>query len=645
MAFGSSAPSSPDLVGRVLGGRYRLIASLGGGASAAVFAAEDGVLRRQVAVKVLHPALAADQAFLRRFQVEARVAAALRHPNVLLVHDWGNDDGTPFLVTELLEGGSLKDLLDQGFRATPSQALQLGLEACRGLDHAHRRGLVHRDVKPANLLFDDEHRLRVADFGLARAIAEAATTEPLGTVLGTARYASPEQVEGRPLDGRSDVYSLALVLVEAITGEVPFAADTSAATLLARLERPLEPPAAVGPLAEALAAAGRTEHDERVDAAAFGRMLKAAATRLDRPAPLPLVRFDPATQPVVGGGAAAVDPTELPKPHEDERDEARRGGAAATGPLAVPPVRGDQAAPPLVDLEPPAPRRRRKTWLLVLLVLLLVAALAAAAAIVQPWRQTVDVPGVVGLPRDEAAARLRAAGLTLQEGERVPSESVDAGSVVAFRPLRQREGQAVTVTLSNGPEPRTVPEVAGRPAAEVTAELEGQGLRVLVSRVDNATVPIDSAVSSDPPPGSQVPRGSAVTLMVSAGPPARPIADVAGKTYDDAVAVLKAVQLTATRVTAFDDRVPAGRVVGTKPAAGTPARPGASVTVTVSSGPDLVTVPNLAGRPPAAAQQALTSAGLRVSATYGPPAGQVFSTQPAAGAKVKRGTEVALYTR
>ncbi|MEO5679203.1 MAG: serine/threonine-protein kinase, partial [Acidimicrobiales bacterium] len=239
MTSGSSAPSSPDLRGRILGGRYRLIAPLGGGASAAVFAAEDEVLCRQVAVKVLHPALAADRAFLRRFEAEARVAAALRHPNVLLVHDWGDDDGTPFLVTELLEGGSLKDLLDRGFRASPSQALQLGLEACRGLDHAHRRGLVHRDVKPANLLFDDEAHLRVADFGLARAISEAATTEPLGAVLGTARYASPEQAEGRPLNGRSDVYSLALVLVEAMTGKVPFAADTSAATLLARLDRPL----------------------------------------------------------------------------------------------------------------------------------------------------------------------------------------------------------------------------------------------------------------------------------------------------------------------------------------------------------------------------------------------------------------------
>ncbi len=646
MAFGSSAPSSPDLVGRVLGGRYRLIAPLGGGASAAVFAAEDVVLRRQVAVKVLHPALAADEDFLRRFQTEARLAAALRHPNVLLVHDWGDDEGIPFLVTELLEGGSLKDLLDQGFRATPSQALQLGLEACRGLDHAHRRGLVHRDVKPANLLFDEDTRLRVADFGVARAIAAAGATEPLGAVLGTARYASPEQVEGRALDGRTDVYSLALVLVEAVTGEVPFAADTSAATLLARLERPLEPPEAVGPLADALRAAGRTDHEERVDAAGFGRMLKAAAAQLDRPAPLPLMRFDPAEHRPAD--AALTDPTALPQPYDaDHEDQDDQGVVDRTGPLAtVPLVPPADQAPPPVELEAPRPRKRRKGWLLLLLVLLLaVAALAAAAAVFQPWRPTVDVPVVVGLQRDEAVGRLRAAGLALRDGERVPSESVEAGGVVASRPRRQREGREVTVTLSDGPEPRTLPAVAGRPAADVKPELESQGLKVVESPADSATVPVGTVLSIEPPPGTRVPRGSSVALSVSAGPPARPIPPLAGKTFDEAVAALKAVDLTADRVNVFDDKVAAGRVIGSSPAPATPARAGAVVAVNVSKGPDLVTVPALSGRTPTAAQQALAAAGLGVRATYGPPAGQVFSSEPAAGAKVKRGTPVALYTK
>ncbi|HJV08075.1 MAG TPA: protein kinase, partial [Acidimicrobiales bacterium] len=224
-----------DHLGRVLGGRYRLLAPIGTGASAHVFLADDVRLRRRVAVKILHPALADDEAFLRRFRAEARAAAALNHPHVMAVFDWGEEADGPYLVSEYLGGGSLRAVLDRGKRLSPSQALMVGLEAGKALAYAHGRGLVHRDIKPANLLFDEEGRLRIADFGLARALAEAAWTEPVGAVLGTARYASPEQVRGVPVDGKADVYSLAVVLVEAVTGQVPFAAESTVATLVGRL--------------------------------------------------------------------------------------------------------------------------------------------------------------------------------------------------------------------------------------------------------------------------------------------------------------------------------------------------------------------------------------------------------------------------
>jgi serine/threonine-protein kinase len=229
------APSRiADHVGRVLGGRYRLVAPIGTGASAHVFLADDVTLKRRVAVKVLHAALAEDESFLRRFRAEAQSAAALNHPNIMRVYDWGEDSDGPYLVLEYLAGGSLRDMLDAGHRLSPSQATLIGLETARALDHAHRRGFVHRDIKPANLLFDEEGRVCIADFGLARALAEAAWTEPTGAMVGTARYASPEQARGNSLDGRSDVYALALVLVEAVTGQVPFTADTTVGTLMAR---------------------------------------------------------------------------------------------------------------------------------------------------------------------------------------------------------------------------------------------------------------------------------------------------------------------------------------------------------------------------------------------------------------------------
>src|SRR4051794_36304248 len=258
-----------DQVGRVLDGRYRLLAPIGAGGSAAVYSADDVRLLRRVAVKILHSELAHDERFLRRFRAEAQAVAALRHPNILSVYDWGEEDGNPFLVMELLGGGSLRNVLDRGDRLTPSQAVQVGLEAARALDYAHRRGLVHRDIKPANLLFDEEGRACIADFGLARALAEATVTEPIGAMLGTARYASPEQARGSSVDGKADIYALALVLIEAVTGQVPFSADTTIGTLMARIDNPLVAPPEMGPLGPALEQAGRSKPSDRPDAAGF----------------------------------------------------------------------------------------------------------------------------------------------------------------------------------------------------------------------------------------------------------------------------------------------------------------------------------------------------------------------------------------
>ncbi len=285
-------PSLTDSIGRVLGDRYRLVTAVGTGASAHVYLADDVSSRRQVAIKVLHPALAGDQAFLRRFRAEARAVAALNHPNVLRVYDWGEQDGEPYLVLEYLAGGSLRQIYDTGALLTPEQAVRIGVEACAGLDYAHRRGLVHRDIKPANLLFDAEGRLRIADFGLARALAEAAWTEPDGAILGTARYAAPEQVEGWVLDGKADVYGLALVLYEGVTGESPFIGDTTVATLMARMGALLPEHEALGPLGDVLVWAAAPDPTERYDAAAFGAKLAELAPTLPAPAPLPLVTPD-----------------------------------------------------------------------------------------------------------------------------------------------------------------------------------------------------------------------------------------------------------------------------------------------------------------------------------------------------------------
>src|ERR1700704_6642791 len=247
-----------DLAGRVLAGRYLLHGAVGTGASGRVYLAEDTRLKRRVAVKVLHAALAEDAAFLRRFRAEAQLAASLHHPHIVTVHDWGDDD-VPFMVLELLEGGSLRSMLDQETFLTIPQAARVGRDVASALEYAHARGVLHRDIKPANLLFDEHGIVRVADFGLARALAEASWTEPSGAVFGTARYASPEQATGSPLGARADLYALALVLVEAVTGRVPFASDTPVSTLMARTHSGISAPRELGPLGAVVERAGQLD--------------------------------------------------------------------------------------------------------------------------------------------------------------------------------------------------------------------------------------------------------------------------------------------------------------------------------------------------------------------------------------------------
>jgi len=391
-----------DEIGRVLGGRYRLLAPLGAGASAQVYLADDVRLRRRVAVKILHAGLAEDESFLRRFRAEAQAAAALSHPHIVAVYDWNGDEGTSFLVTEYLSGGSLRSVLDAGHRLTPSQALIVGLEAARALDHAHRQGFVHRDIKPANLLLGADARLRIADFGLARAIAEAAWTEPQGAVLGTARYASPEQARGEPVDGRSDVYSLALVLVEGVTGVVPFSADTTIGTLMARLEHPIPVADELGPLKPAIEAAGTLDPAERCDAAALARALVAAAEELPRPEPIPLTgpsatapltrdagdltllprRADIATPPMpaaAGGPGSAAVPPGAAAPAAGAPAPAGPGFAGAPG-FAAPGFAGGASPPPGTPEGAAA------------------AAAALAAAVAEPAGQSRPGPGPNGGP-------------------------------------------------------------------------------------------------------------------------------------------------------------------------------------------------------------------------------------------------------
>ncbi|MET0628467.1 MAG: PASTA domain-containing protein, partial [Acidimicrobiia bacterium] len=557
-----------DLTGRVLAARYRVLAPIGAGSSGRVYVADDVRLRRRVAVKVLHAGLADDRGFLRRFRVEAQVAASLHHPNIMAVYDWG-DDEVPFMVLELLQGGSLRSLLDAGARCSPSQATHVGRQVTAALEYAHARGLVHRDIKPANLLFDEHGIVRVADFGLARALAEASWTEPAGAVVGTARYAAPEQATGAPLDGRADLYSLAIVLAEAVSGTVPGVADTAIGTLALRTHTAIVAPLELGRLGPVVERAGRPNPDERYpDASTMGDALTDAARTMPPPTPLALAGLD--------GEVNLSDPTQI----------GRSAGLF------------DQDAsdvPPPVD---PITRRERAPgagrWVGAVVALAVVLALVAGGvALASTGSGTVGVPSLVGLPTDRATQQLADAGL----GIRVVTRASDdpAGIVIGQDPVAGAfvsDDATVELVVSRGPPKVTVPEVTNLSEADATTALEGMGFAVKVERRNDESAPVDAVLGTDPPIGSRQPKESVITLVVSDGPAPVAVPDVTGKTYDEAAAALSAQRFTAARAPdEFSATVETGKVIRTDPSSGSFAGRDSTVSVVVSKGPELIEVP------------------------------------------------------
>jgi beta-lactam-binding protein with PASTA domain/tRNA A-37 threonylcarbamoyl transferase component Bud32 len=632
-----------DHVGRVLGGRYRLLAPIGTGASAQVFVAEDVTLRRQVAVKILHAALAEDESFLRRFRAEAQQAAALNHPNIMRVFDWGESDDGPYLVLEHLSGGSLRDVLDGGPLLSASQALLVGLEAARALDYAHRRRLVHRDIKPANLLFDDEGRLCIADFGLARALAEAAWTEPAGAILGTARYASPEQAQGRSVDGKADVYALALVLVEAVTGRVPFSADTTIATLMARVGATLEAPPELGPLGPVLQRAAAPDPEQRLDARRLATALDEVAGELPAPAPLQLVRTDRMVAAAATDADAGVTPTVfLGLNGSDVTELGVRAGV----------YDGEQdvgAGPGEAGLLPAAARpSRRWPWFVAVIVFLLLLGAATAYVVARARVPSHPVPALRGLTVAEAKAAVQDEDFTVKVSGQRFDEELKEGAVIDQDPSSLgtlREGSTVTVVVSQGPAPRPVPPLADLDRAAAEKALADVGLVPKVVTQINEEKP-KGAVVDWSPKNASLPKGSEVTVIVSDGPAPIEVPDLDGRTFEDAKAVLTAKGLEVARLERFDSDVEKGLVISTTPGTGARIPKGETVTIIVSKGPDIVDVPDVGGKTVEEATDILRAAGLGVSGVGGKPRGnRVIFTDPQAGTKAKRGTGVFLYVR
>ncbi len=677
-----------DLAGRVLDGRYLLRAPIGTGASGRVYEAHDIKLRRRVAVKVLHEALASDAGFLRRFQTEARVAASLHHPNIVTVHDWGTDGDLPYMVLELLEGGSLRSMLDAGHRLSVSQAAHVGRDVARALDYAHRRGIIHRDVKPANLLFDEHGVVRIADFGLARALAEASWTEPAGALFGTARYASPEQALGIQLDARSDLYAFALVMVESVTGTIPFTADTTISMLSVRTQKPLVVDPRLGPLTAVLERCGRVDRDDRYpDAATLVAALDDAIEELPPAEPLQLVGSadandaDPthiaATEQVVAEpravdtaigvqgvvDLAAIEDAEQPANALFDQDAWYSEPGIAT-PVVVDAERDDPwleqgvepdheaAADPVVVPEAPmATHEARERRLVPYVVAFIVLVALIGGAIAVALLRSSGTPGVV-VDRYVALSQAAAVAQARQQGFAVHvSDAHDTTQPpgVVFRQSPQPgqqlgRGHTVELWVSLGPTLVRVPPLFGQSESTAVQELRALGFnvatpaRALYDNQHAAGTIIDS-----PFDGKLLEPHSTVSFTVSLGHAPVTVPAVGHELYATARAALQNAGFVVARAADQNsETVPAGHVISVSPT-GTQ-KYESTITVIVSKGPVYVSMPRVAGSTIDAACASIQSAQLVCGNAYHyKPGARVRYTVPAAGSRLRLNTPVDLY--
>lgn len=607
------------LVGQLLDGRYRVEARIAVGGMATVYRAVDTRLDRVLALKVMHPALAADGAFVERFIREAKSVARLAHPNVVQVFDQGTDGSYVYLAMEYIAGCTLRDVLRERGALQPRAALDILEPVLAALGAAHRAGFVHRDMKPENVLIGDDGRVKVADFGLVRSVDTVTSTT--GAVLGTVAYLAPEQIEQPGVaDPRVDVYACGVVLHEMLTGEKPHDGDSPAIVLYKHLHEDVPPPSALVPglpfELDALVASatardpGARAHDA---VALLGRTLETRAALTDEQLDL-------------------VPPQAVSDGHDNAEDRTSVIPRSLTVPRPLP-VDGDVPADGEDPLDrtsqfrspPPLPPRRRtvrprRGVLALVTALLLVLGVGAGVWYINSGQFT-KVPAVLTQKEAQARARLEAAGLKVGKVEHRNSDTVKRGTVMETDPgpgARIRKHDAVTLTVSDGPEIVKVPDVKGSRLDKAEQLLKEDGLEPgLVDKAFSEDVLKGFVISTDPAAGTERRAGTAVSIVVSKGSPVD-VPDVTGEDLADARAELAEaglkVKVAAGQVNSEFDK---GQVAAQTPEADSEAADGDTVTLTLSKGPELVEVPDVVGASVDDAKSLLEQSGFEVKEDRG----------------------------
>jgi beta-lactam-binding protein with PASTA domain/tRNA A-37 threonylcarbamoyl transferase component Bud32 len=620
------------LVGQVLDGRYVVGRRLARGGMATVYEALDQRLDRTIAVKVMHQNLAEDDEFVSRFIREARSAARLSHPNVVAVYDQGADQGHVFLAMELVPGRTLRDLIRERGHITPRQTFEVMEPVLAALGAAHAAGLIHRDVKPENVLLSDDGRVKVADFGLARAVTGATTHTTTGSVLmGTVAYLSPEQVTRGVADPRSDVYSAGILLFEMLTGHKPYDGDTAIQVAYRHVHDDVPPPSSLVPglpaeLDHLVTRATNRDPDQRpADARRFLAEVVTARRSLSD-GELDTVGSGIAALTGAPANTVVVDLTRNPV------TPARRGD---TGPLSAPP--GARVR-----------RRSRGPVALAIVVALAVALSLVAWAMAYGPLSTTTTPGLLTLTRSAAAAKAHQSGLSVKVEGHAYSETAPVGTVVQTDPQPGQsvdKGGTVGLILSKGPERHAVPSVTGLTEEKARGLLHDNHLAIATPvRKNSLTVPKNTVISVDPPTGTSLKRNAPVTLTVSDGPRPVGVPNMVGVTLDQAKAALADMKLVPDVHYKHDDTIPKDQVMSQTPVGNATALQGSKVRLVVSNGPPMVPVPGVVGKDVAEAQQLIIAAGLTPSVQQLPGGpGTVLNQSPGGGDKAPKGSTVTLY--
>jgi eukaryotic-like serine/threonine-protein kinase len=613
--------------------RYSIVRRIGSGGMADVYLAQDRQLGRKVALKLLYRRFAQDADFVERFKREASSAAGLQHPHVVGVYDRGEWDGTYYIAMEYLEGRSLKQVLQEEGTLPPDRAIDVVVQILQAARFAHQRGIVHRDIKPHNVIVDDEGRAKVTDFGIARAGASDMTET--GSIMGTAQYLSPEQAQGHSVGPSSDLYAIGILLYELLAGRVPFDGDSPVTIALKQVSELPVPPSAynpsVPPELDAIVLHALEKEPERrfADADEFIAALERARAALVAV---------PTGQPTAAFGAvAAGDPT----------------AATVLAGAALPPAPTDEDVVGLYPEEPLPPedeeerRRRRTRWLIAGAVILLLLLAGLAFFLTRPDK--VKVPDVVGKDYQAARIVLVNAGFHVQrEGQTSPTATKD-------RVLREDpqpnssvdKGSTITLTVSDGPGTALIPDVTNLTVARAREALEQQGFKVAVQREPSDTFARGRVTRTSPPGGTQIERQSTVTLFVSSGPAQVVVPNVTGQNEASASAELSNVGLKAD-VTEEESQETPGTVLRQSPAQGTKVAKGSTVTIVVAKEPTKVAVANVVGEDQASASSTLSAQGLTVvtrttQVTDEAQDGLVQSQDPTEGTRVAKGTRVTIF--